>query len=213
MHQAVLDTLGCRANRRSEVKQGIMVYLALQKLCFNRKWLCNVCFLHFDQDQLALIKDIETRTAEYMKLLKPIPVLDSEGKPIENVEETNVENDSTPAYAKLSHPVVQQCEADGYAVVRIDVNNMPPALVPEGTKPPPAAEKEPEKGKTPRTARTDKSAESKATDLEITVPEPDPIDPTKAVIEEIYEKYVLFSLVTLCLHGYFGFHFNFDVVN
>lgn len=149
---------------------------------------------YLPKDQQALIKDIETRTAEYAKLLKPFKSEEQEAIPEENEEKTVKEGDSTPAYAKLSHPVVQQCEADGYSVMRLDVNNMPPVIPPEGTVPEKEKEKEkekePEKGKTPRTARTDKSSDSKtpAPEPEVQVPPPEPVDPTKALIEEVYEK-------------------------
>lgn len=147
------------------------------------------------KDQQALIKDIETRTAEYEKLLKPFNTEEHEATPEENEEKTVNESNSTPAYIKLSHPVVQQCEADGYSVMRVDVNNMPPVVPPEGTvsekEKEKEKEKEPEKGKTPRTARTDKTSDSKlpAPEPEVQIPPPEPVDPTKALIEEIYENY------------------------
>jgi len=143
------------------------------------------------KDQQALVKDIETRTADYEKLLKPFNTAEQEETPEGTEEKTANDDESTPAYSKLSHPVVQQCEADGYSVMRVDVNNMPPVVPPEGTVTEKEKEKEPEKGKTPRTARTDKSSESKtpAPEPEVEVSPPEPVDPTKALIEEIYENY------------------------
>lgn len=176
-----------------------------------------------DQDQTALIKEIEGRVTEYMALLKPVLTSCSEGGG-ESVAGTEVDleastetdagadtdtkadkkkekdkksakkgkksepEDVSPHYSTLTHPLVQQCEVDGYAVVRMDVNSLPPPPGTEEVKEQTESdkEKEKEKGKTTRKDKEEGEKEDDGAGQQEKVSES--VNPTSAVVTEIYER-------------------------